>query len=61
MEIFPIFHAQIIEGTPHFPRVSKMRHIIDQINKLIISILALLVNHLFHFIVVSDDIDLIEN
>ena len=37
------------------------KDIIDQINKLIISILALLVNHLFHFIVVSDDIDLIEN
>ena len=34
---------------------------IDQIKNLIISILPLLVNHLFHFNVVSDDIDLIEN
>ena len=34
---------------------------IDEIKNLIISILALSVNHLFHFDVISDDIDLIEN
>ena len=34
---------------------------IDQIKNLIVSILALLVNLLFHFDAVNDDIDLIEN